>query len=100
MHIAFVATPDLSYVSGSSLSLKYTVESLARQGVRCTVFCQYGPGGPQVDGVTYVELPMPLDYQVITDTHPSSQELGKCLTMLVDALLEAHDIDLIHAIYG
>lgn len=100
MHVAFVATPDLSYVSGSSLSLKYTVESLAQQGVRCTVFCQYGPGGPAVDGVTYVELPMPLDYQVITDTRPSSQELGTCLTMLVDALLRAGDVDVIHAIYG
>jgi glycosyltransferase involved in cell wall biosynthesis len=43
---------------------------------------------------------MPLDYQVITDSYPSSVELSDCLTQLVEAAVSVNDADVIHAIYG
>lgn len=100
MHVAFVATPDLSYVSGSSLSLRYTVEALGRRGVACTVLCQYAPKAAPTPNVRYVELPMPLDYQVITDSTPSSSDLSACLTMLTNELAGLPGVDVVHAIYG
>ena len=100
MHVVFLATPDLSYVSGSSLSLKYTVEALARRGVRCTVLCQHAPAHADLPLVEYRELPMPLDYQVITDTIPSSGDLTACLNLLLAALIDVADVDVVHAIYG
>lgn len=100
MHVAFIATPDLSYVSGSSLSLRYTVEALAHRGVRCTVFCQRAPIGAQPTGVRYVELPMPLDYQVITDYAPTSTDLAACMNHLIAAVVDLPDVDLVHAVYG
>lgn len=100
MHVVFLATPDLSYVSGSSLALKYTVEALARRGVRCTVLCQHAPVHADLPLVDYRELAMPLDYQVITDTTPSSGDLAACLNQLVGALVDVPDVDVVHAVYG
>lgn len=100
MHVVFIATPDLSYISGSSLSLQYTVEALSRRGVECTVLCQRAPEQGDSPGVRYIQLPMPLDYQVITDSTPSSTELAECLNQLVAAAVSLPEIDLIHAIYG
>jgi glycosyltransferase involved in cell wall biosynthesis len=100
MHVVFIATPDLSYVSGSSLSLRYTVEALGRRGVRCTVLCQHAPTLDESPLVEYRELPMPLDYQVITDTTPTSTDLTTCLTQLLTAVIDVADVDVVHAIYG
>jgi glycosyltransferase involved in cell wall biosynthesis len=100
VHIAFVATPDLSYVSGSSLSLRYTVEALGRRGAHSTVLCQRAPAGPAAPLVDYRELPMPLDYQVITDTRPTALDLASCVTQLVAALVALDDVDVVHAVYG
>jgi glycosyltransferase involved in cell wall biosynthesis len=99
-HVAFIATPDLSYVSGSSLSLRYTVEQLAEFGARCTVLCQRAPTGPLHPGVEYRELPMPLDYQIITDTRPSDDDLFTCGRMLASELISIPDVNVVHAIYG
>jgi glycosyltransferase involved in cell wall biosynthesis len=100
MHVAFVATPDLSYISGSSLSLRYTAEALGRRGVRCTIFCQRAPAAPAAPLVSYVELPIPLDYQVTTDSVPTTADLAACLTQLTTAVVAVPDLDLVHAIYG
>jgi L-malate glycosyltransferase len=100
MHVLFIATPDLSYVSGSSLSLKYSVEALAAQGVQCTVLCQHAPGGEMGAGISYVEVPMPLDYQVTTDTRPSSSDLMQCMELLLEASRHCSDVDIVHSVYG
>lgn len=100
MHIVFIATPDLSYISGSSLSLRYTVEALSRRGVRSTVLCQKAPPQSAYPRVEYHELDMPLDYQIITDTRPSDAELFECTRLLCEAAIRTSDADLVHAIYG
>lgn len=101
MHVAFFSTPDLSYVSGSSLSLRYTVDALARLKIHCTVLCQRAPllhrANPYVH---YEELPLPLDYQVTTDSIPTSADLAACLNQLIAAAMGLPDLDLIHATYG
>jgi glycosyltransferase involved in cell wall biosynthesis len=43
---------------------------------------------------------MPLDYQVITDSTPTTSDLTDCLTGLIAAVAATADVDLIHAIYG
>jgi len=100
MHIVFVATPDLSYISGSSLSLRYTVEALSRRGVNSTVLCQKAPPQGAYPRVEYRELDMPLDYQIITDTHPTNADLFECTRLLCEAAINTSDADLVHAIYG
>jgi glycosyltransferase involved in cell wall biosynthesis len=100
MHIAFVATPDLSYLSGSSLSLRYTVEALGDLGVECTVLCQHAPPASMHPLVEYVELPLPLDYQVITDSRPTNADLFACTRILAEALLDLESVTAVHAIYG
>lgn len=100
MHALFIPTPDLSYISGSSLALRYSVEALAALGVQCTVLCQRAPEGPHPEGVTYIALDLPLDYQIITDTTPTSDETFECVSELVTAALRAPTPDVIHATYG
>lgn len=100
MHVLFIATPDLSYISGSSLSLRYTVEALSRRGIRSTVLCQKAPPQSAYPLVDYREIDMPLDYQIITDTHPTDAELFQCTRLLCEAAIQTSDADLVHAIYG
>src|SRR2546429_331306 len=100
MHVLFIATPDLSYISGSSLSLRYTADALSRRGVSCTVLCQKAPPRADFDRVVYRELEMPLDYQIITQTRPRSEDLFECTRVLCEAAMRAVRPDIVHAIYG
>ncbi|MGW6214854.1 glycosyltransferase family 4 protein [Streptomyces sp. NPDC055109] len=64
------------------------------------MLCQHAPRDARTAGVTYRELPMPLDYQVITDSTPPSASLSQCLTMLLDAAVGIPDAGVLRAIYG